>query len=64
MQSTFTFLRRSFLRDVAGRDMSIEIPRLLAALSTAFQKDSDALQRDHQELVAVVGRMDQQDLQA
>jgi hypothetical protein len=28
----FTFLRRSFVADMAGRDPAVEIPRLLAAL--------------------------------
>ena len=29
--ASFTFLRRSFWADVAGRDLSVEVPRILAA---------------------------------
>ncbi|MGH9278972.1 MAG: aldolase/citrate lyase family protein [Acidimicrobiales bacterium] len=33
--ASFTFLRRSFLADVAGRDVAVEVPRILEAVAVA-----------------------------
>lgn len=35
LNATFTFLRRSFHADVAGRDLDIEMPRVIDAVATA-----------------------------
>ena len=43
---SFGFLRRSFLRDIQGRDMAVEVPRLLIALEQARTRDSDQVRRD------------------
>ncbi|PWW23556.1 HpcH/HpaI aldolase/citrate lyase family protein [Geodermatophilus normandii] len=40
LRTDFTFLRRSFTADMAGRDPAVEVPRLLAAL--ADLSDADA----------------------
>ena len=47
----FTFLRRSFRRDVRDRVLAREVPRLLAALRDAEARDAGEVARDHGELV-------------
>ncbi len=43
---TFGFLRRSFLRDIQGLDLSVEVPRLLDALARARARDSATIAAD------------------
>lgn len=50
----FAFLRRSFYRDMAGRDPALEVPRLLAALDAAFARSSAEEARDRDELLAAI----------
>ena len=50
----FSFLRRSFHRDIAGRDVAAEVPRLLAAIDAARQRPPDAVARDRAEFAAAV----------
>lgn len=47
----FSFLRRSFYRDIAGRDPLAEIPRLRAAMQGAFCRTADEIERNKQELI-------------
>jgi hypothetical protein len=47
----FTFLRRSFYRDVAGRDIAAAVARIHGAVETAFARDEEAVGRDRSELV-------------
>lgn len=56
LRSHFAFLRRSFFRDIAGRDPAVEVPRLLAALDAAFGRTPDEEARDRAELLAAVER--------
>ncbi len=42
----FSFLRRSFHRDIQGRDLSVEIPRLRAALEETQRRTPDRLAQD------------------
>jgi 2-keto-3-deoxy-L-rhamnonate aldolase RhmA len=51
LRCDFTFLRRSFYRDVAGRDVGAEVARIHAAVATAFARDDEAVARDRFELV-------------
>ena len=50
----FSFLRRSFHRDVAGRDLSVEIPRLRAAVEDAQRQPRDDLARNRADLEAAI----------
>lgn len=50
----FSFLRRSFHRDVRGRDPRVEIPRLLEALRQALRRSPAAVSRDREELQSAI----------
>jgi hypothetical protein len=50
LDCSFTFLRRSFRRDVRGRSLARELPHLLDAIATAQQRSAPEVARDHQEL--------------
>jgi hypothetical protein len=52
----FSFMRRSFWRDTAGRDLAVEIPRLKEAIQAAFDRTDGECERCHQELLSVVER--------
>jgi hypothetical protein len=54
LRADFTFLRRSFYRDVAGRDVTREVARILAALDEAVARAPDAEASDREELLARV----------
>lgn len=51
----FTFLRRSFHADVAGRDLFEEVPRILAASAAARHRTPGEVLADRAELVSAVG---------
>jgi hypothetical protein len=53
----FTFLRRSFFRDVAGRDVAAEVRRIHTALRDAFARREEDVARDRGELVARVSEL-------
>ena len=53
--ASFTFLRRSFARDTAGRDLAVEVPRILAAVEEARRRRAGQVVADHAELAAAVG---------
>jgi len=50
----FSFLRRSFHRDIEGRDPGVEIRRLRAALDAAQRQPRDELARNHAKLTAAI----------
>jgi len=50
----FSFLRRSFHRDIRGRDLSVEIPRLRAALEEAQRQPRDELAKNRVDLEAAI----------
>jgi hypothetical protein len=52
----FSFLRRSFRRDVAGCDPGDAVPRLLAALEAAARRSPEARARDRRALLRAVRR--------
>ena len=54
LRADFTFLRRSFYRDVAGRDVTREVARILAAVDEAVARAPDAEASDREELLARV----------
>ncbi len=57
LECDFTFLRRSFYRDVAGRDVSAEVPRIHAALAEAHARPGAEVDRDREELLAHVAAL-------
>jgi hypothetical protein len=52
--ASFTFLRRSFWADTQGRDLTVEVPRMLAAVEDARRRDRAQVMADHAELAAAV----------
>ena len=55
LRCSFSFLRRSFHRDVAGRDLGVELPRLRAAIDAAVARQADAVARERMELERAIG---------
>jgi hypothetical protein len=55
LDAGFTFLRRSFLADVAPSDMAGEVPRMREEVARATGRDEVAVELDRAELRAVVG---------
>jgi hypothetical protein len=49
LRASFTFLRRSFLRDIKGRDPRIEATRMVATVGTARARDEAQVRADHAE---------------
>ena len=54
LRAGFTFLRRSFYRDVSGRDVSREVPRILGAVEAARARAPEAEARDRDELLGLL----------
>lgn len=52
----FSFLRRSFYRDIAYRDMKVEIPRLLQAIEASSLRSAETVEADRQELVRSISQ--------
>jgi hypothetical protein len=50
----FSFLRRSWRHDMAGRDPAVEVPRLKAAVEAARARSAEEVARDRAELVEAV----------
>ena len=55
LSASFTFLRRSFLADTAGRDLDVEIPRILAMVAEARARTPGQVASDRAHLQAAVG---------
>jgi hypothetical protein len=51
LECRFSFLRRSFRRDLVGRSLAREVPRLLDALAAARRRAPAAVDRDRRALV-------------
>jgi hypothetical protein len=50
----FSFLRRSFHRDMNGRDPEVEVPRIRAALDDAALRTAGERRRDHEALCSAI----------
>ena len=60
LDAAFTFLRRSFIADVAGRDLAVELPRVVGAVAAARRRPPHRQAADRAELerwVAATGRI-------
>ena len=55
--ASFTFLRRSFWADAAGRDLNVEVPRIVDAFEAATRRSPAAVAADHAELSAMVAML-------
>jgi len=55
LDADFTFLRRSFTADVAGRDLAVELPRALGAVAAARRASLTQRAADRSLLEALVG---------
>jgi len=55
LSASFTFLRRSFHADTAGRDLQVEVPRILAMTDAVRLRDADQIAADRAALAAAVG---------
>ena len=58
LQCSFTFLRRSFLRDIQGKDMAIKIPQMRQAMKNAFLSPSLAKEKNHKEMEVFIQKME------
>ena len=56
--AAFTFLRRSFTADVEGRDLRVEVPRILADCASARRRTAGQVLADRVELLSAVGPLD------
>ena len=54
LDAGFSFLRRSFHRDMRDRSLEIEVPRLIAAIAASRARAPLAVGQDHQEFIAAV----------
>ncbi|MFC1705534.1 hypothetical protein ACFL59_01785 [Planctomycetota bacterium] len=52
----FSFLRRSYHRDMEGRDPAIEVPRLLATLDESRRRSPEEIDEDRSELQKAIRR--------
>jgi hypothetical protein len=56
LHSGFTFLRRSFHRDIRGRSVAEDIPAMLWAVAAAARRSPDDVERDRRDLNAAIRR--------
>ena len=54
VNAEFSFLRRSFHKDIQGRSLEVEVPRLIAAMAAARARTPEAVIQEHDEFVAAV----------
>jgi hypothetical protein len=54
LKCSFSFLRRSFHRDIRGRDMKVEIPRILESLQQARLRSPQDVAQDRSELIDAI----------
>ena len=55
IEAEFTFLRRSFHADTTGRDLAVEVPRILGAVAAARRRTAAEVAADRAELAVAVG---------
>jgi citrate lyase beta subunit len=54
----FTFLRRSFFKDIAGHEMKVEIPRILEFISECRARSNAQVEKDHAEFADLVNTLE------
>jgi hypothetical protein len=58
LECSFSFLRRSFYRDIQGRELSVEILRMREHLQSLNQRTPQQVEEDHQALLHAISTMD------
>ena len=59
LRCSFSFMRRSFLKDIQGRSMAIEIPLLRAWIQSFANRPSHIVMEDQQRLIQVISSLGQ-----
>ncbi|MGW8178491.1 MAG: hypothetical protein ACWGQW_06970, partial [bacterium] len=54
LDSNFSFLRRSFHRDIRGKRMATEVPRIKRALAEALLRSPEVIEEEHRELLRLI----------
>jgi len=62
LRCAFTLLRRSFRRDVVGRDLAVEVPRMQQAARAAFARSPNAVASDRTELARWIAELELADV--
>ena len=62
--ASFTFLRRSFHSDTAGRPLSVEVPGIVEAVRAALRRSDEEVAADRAELELLVGQLDAEEAAA
>jgi hypothetical protein len=57
MDTNFTFLRRSFHADVAGRELDVEVGRIRAAVGRALRRTPSRVAADRLEFETLVSEL-------
>lgn len=58
LRCDFTFLRRSFFRDIAGHEMKVEIPRILNYLTECRAHSSAQVEQDRKDFADLVNALE------
>jgi hypothetical protein len=53
----FSFLRRSFYRDIQGRDIAVEVPRILEAIDSARKRAPEQITAEKSALLEAIARL-------
>jgi hypothetical protein len=61
LECDFSFLRRSFARDSAGRPLAAELTRIRRMVADAFARSAAAVERDRAELASAIARLERSD---
>jgi len=60
LECQFSFLRRSYHRDIVDRDLAIEVPRILQAIASARLRTFEDVEHDRQEMVETIAALTQE----
>ncbi len=58
LECSFTFLRRSFLKDIQGKDMAVQIPYMQKTMEKAFLSSALTKEENRKKLQACVSRIE------
>ena len=58
LRCEYTFLRRSFRRDIVGRDLDVEVPRMREAVLQATNRSHEDVRDEHTELTRMIRELE------
>jgi len=61
LRCSFTFLRRSFLRDICGKDMAIEIPHMWETIEKAFLSSALTKEKNREKIQTCIHKLEAED---